>query len=112
MPAESRFASTARITAASLAAELEFSIDGIEELQMGANELFAVLVELALNHQCEEITLRYIVHADQIDVRASTDVPDGTEVELDILARQILDAVVDSYSIDGGSALIRKRRAQ
>lgn len=111
MPAESRFISTARITAASLAAELDFSIDEIEELRMGANELIALLTDFAEDHDVTSIDLRYVVEHDCIELHGSVDAPAGATAEPDILATQILDSVVDSYGFDGASAHLVKRRA-
>jgi len=111
MPAESRFISTARITAASLAAELDFSVDEIEELRMGANELVALLTEFAHDHDVSTIDLRYVVNEQSIELHGSVSAPNGASAEPDVLARQILDAVVDSYGFDGGTAHIVKRKA-
>ena len=112
MPAESRFISTARITAASLAAELDFSIDEIEELRMGANELVAILTELATDNDIATLELRYVVDDGVIEIHGRVPaVGDIDAAEADILARQILEAVVDSYSFDGPTAHIIKRRA-
>lgn len=111
MPADSRFISTARVTAASLAAELDFSIDEIEELRMGANELVALLTEFANDNGVETVNLRYVVDGYTIELHGRVAAPPGTGAEPDVLARQILDAVVDSYSFDGPSAHIIKRRA-
>ena len=111
MPAESRFISTARVMAASLAAELDFSIDEIEALRMGANELIAILTECANDHDIDVVTLRYVVDAASIEVHGQIDVPSGVEAEADVLAGQILNAVVDSYEFTGGHAHIIKNRA-
>jgi len=111
MPSDSRFISTARITAASLAAELDFSIDEIEELRMGANELIAILAECADEHGIESISLRYVLGADSIELHGQIDGPQTVIAEADILAQQILDTVVDSYGFNGGSAHLVKRRA-
>ncbi len=111
MPADSRFISTARVTAASLAAELDFSIDEIEELRMGANELIALLTEFANDHDVDTVDLRYIVSDQAIELHGRVAVTNGASATPDILARQILDAVVDSYAFDGSSAHLIKRRA-
>lgn len=111
MPADSRFISTARITAASLAAELDFSIDEIEELRMGANELVALLTEFANEHDVATVDLRYVVNDHSIELHGTVDAPGGAGASPDILAKQILDAVVDSYGFDGASAHLIKRRA-
>ena len=112
MPAESRFVSTARVTAASLAAELDFSIDEIEELRMGANELVVILSELANDNGITTLELRYVVGDGVIEIHGRVPaVGDIDGAEADVLACQILDAVVDSYSFEGPAAHIVKRRA-
>lgn len=111
MPADSRFISTARVTAASLAAELDFTIDEIEELRMGANELIALLTEFARDHDVDTLELRYVISDDGIELHGRVNAPDGAATEPDLLATQILDAVVDSYGFDGPAAHLVKRRA-
>jgi len=110
MPADSRFISTARVAAASLAAELDFSIDEIEELQMGTNELIAILTELAADNDVPTVELRYLVLDQTIEVHGLINAA-GIDVELDILATQILDSVVDNYGFTGPTAHIVKHRA-
>ena len=110
VPAESRFVSTLRVTAASLAAELDFSIDEVEELQMGANELVVLLSELAQDHNVDTLSLTYLVGEDSIELRGNVAAETGDVSLLDDISRQILDAVVDEYSFTGNTAQLIKRR--
>ncbi len=133
MPAESRFVATARVTAASLAAELDFAVDRIEALQAGANELVSLLIEWADDHGGDRIELTYGASADSLSITARVLDPAGTrsaadgpeadapEAEdpdaddpvgaLDDLTRQILDAVVDEFDFGPGRGRIVKLRA-
>ncbi len=112
IPVDSRFVALARVTAASLAAELDFTIDEIEELRVGANELVSLLIEWAEDNAGEEIELRYHLSADRLDIAGEVQ-PRASEVEpepTDPLTRQILGAVVDEYEIAGGQGRIAKSR--
>lgn len=112
IPAESRFVSTARVTAANLAAELDFSIDEIEELRMGANEVVSLLIEFAQDNGRSEVQLRYVVDDAGIEVIGSVvDAVNGAALAIDFLAEQILDSVVDAYEVAPASVRLVKRRA-
>lgn len=112
IPAQSRFISLVRITAASLAAELDFTIAEIEDLKVGANELASMLIEAAEDHDVAEIELRFGIDDDRVTMHGSVDVASADlESALDGLTRRILDAVVDEYSITANSGHIIKRRA-
>lgn len=119
IPAQSRFAATTRVTLASVAAELGFSIDAIEEFRVGVNELAAVLIEWAEDHGCDEIELACTATEASIEVRgvvvgaaAASAPPEGEATStLDVLTAQILDGVVDEHALDGPSGRIVKRRS-
>ena len=111
-PAASRYISTVRVTAAGLAAELDFDADTIDELRMGANELVALIIDAAEDAGVDRVLVRFVVGDNSIEVvtgfASSTAKAD---LEIDTLAKQILDAVVDDYSIDGSTLRLLKRRA-
>lgn len=116
-PAESRFISTARVTAASIAAELEFSVDAIEDLTMGTNELFAVLLDLAEEGGSHSLAVRYVV-ADgddgSVEIAVVGSLAGGATnagLVLDSLAKSILDTVVDHYEVGADSIRLVKKRA-
>lgn len=114
LPAESRFIATTRVTAASIAAELGFSVDQIDELRMGVNELVSTVIEWAEDHDQPAIDLLIQVTDETIEVEASTGQPvsrQECDELLDALTRQILEVVVDSHQIDGGYGRISKRRS-
>lgn len=113
LPAESRFVATARVTTASLAAELDYSIDEIEDLRVGVNELVAIVMEWAEDHDLEEIGIRFVLSEDAIEVVASAGDPAPVESDaaLDALTAQILASVVDEHDVGAGRGRILKRRA-
>ncbi|NNE94593.1 MAG: hypothetical protein HKN24_01025 [Acidimicrobiales bacterium] len=113
LPAESRFVATTRVTSASLAAELEFGVNRIEELRAGVNELAAVLVEWAEDHDAKSMTLTFRVDDDQLEVIGEVvdgNTSNGAQAGLDALTAQILAGVTDEYEISGGRGRIVKRR--
>lgn len=115
LPAESRFVATIRVTSASLAAELDFAVDRIEELRVGVNELAAVLMEWAHDHGADRIELRYTVDDDRLEVAGEalgSAEATSSEGELDALTRQILASVTDDFEIIGGKGRLVKRRAK
>ena len=113
IPADSRFVSTARATAASLGAELDFSIDEIAELRMGANEIVALLIDVAEEHGLGTVELRYIVSDDSVEVIGMVAADEAAAVpplSLDHLAEQIFDSVATEYRVDDTSIRLLKRR--
>lgn len=113
LPAESRFVATIRVTSASLAAELDFAMDRIEELRVGVNELAAVLMEWAHDHGADQIRLTYTVADGELavvgEVVGSEDATSQAG-DLDDLTRQILASVTDEFEVTGGKGRILKRR--
>lgn len=112
IPADSRFVATTRVIAASVAAELDFSIDEIEELRVGANEIVTIVLEWAEDNGGEAIDLTYTLGEGQLElaVAVADRAGDGAGSELDPLARQILGAVVDEFEVTGSGAWLLKRR--
>ena len=114
LPADSRFVATARVTTASVAAELEFSVDEIEELRVGVNELVAVLVEWAEDNAAPEIDIVFRILDGALEIEGSVSASgagSSGEMALDALTGQILASVVDEHEIAAGRGRIVKRRA-
>lgn len=113
LPAESRFVATVRVTTASLAAELDFTVDEIEELRVGVNELMALAVEWVEDHGGDTVALEFRIEADALHVEASAGGASdsaGEHDSLDVLTAQILSGVVDEHEVLGGWGRITKRR--
>jgi serine/threonine-protein kinase RsbW len=112
IPAQSRFISLIRVTAAGIAAELDFTVDEIEEWKVGADELISMLIEAAEDHDVGEVELRFEIGDDTVTMHGHVDVESADlDSSLDALTRQILEAVVDTYSIAANAGYITKRRA-
>lgn len=108
VPAEHRFVAMTRVAAASLAAELDFDVDQIEELRIGVNELVSMLVERSPADTTLHLT--YSIHADRLEVAGHNEhATSSAEPDIDDLARQILDVVVDAYHCDQTSFWLEKR---
>jgi anti-sigma regulatory factor (Ser/Thr protein kinase) len=114
LPLSTRHASTARVVAASLAADAGFTVDEIDDLRLGLNEAVSVVADAAdaadadgagsrLMLRFEVDGRRITIHASQGGVRSATPA-DGP----DELAQRILGAVVDSFAYDGGRFVITK----
>lgn len=120
IPADSRFVALVRVTAASLAAELDFTVDEIADMRVGADELTALLIEWAEDNGRETIQLRYRLTENCLELEGDAG-PGGVgagaepvgpdDQGLDHITEQILAAVVDTYVIDKGYGRILKRKA-
>ena len=117
IPAESRFVALARLAAAGVASEFDFSADAIEDLSVGVGELVACLVEWAEGHDGARLVLVVRAGRDLLEVEAEvggtmepTD-PTPDAHDLDELTRRILAAVVDEHEISAGRGRLVKRRA-
>lgn len=111
IPADSRFIALARLTASGLASELDFDVDTIDDLRIAVNEIVAVVVEWAADHQQDEVTVSYSIEPDSLTVRASVgDRADTDSVELDPLTERILASVTDHHEVGATWASVRKAR--
>jgi anti-sigma regulatory factor (Ser/Thr protein kinase) len=114
IPASSRFVALTRVAAASLAAELDFSVDEIEEIRIAADELTTLIVEWAEDHGLPTVELRYVPANGSLRVEATAGgiraAGQHERLELDEITRQILGGVVDDYEIGLGNGWILKHR--
>lgn len=111
VPLASRYASTVRAVAASVGAELGFSVDDIDDLRLGVNEAVSILGDVD-DPSGARLHIRFETTDDQITVRCSRRGVDAPVVadDIDVLARRILDAVVDAYAVDEvGTITVVKR---
>lgn len=103
LPLAARHAATARVVAASLAADAGFSIDEIDDVRLGLNEAVAVLTDGATAasgaNGALEIEFRVDGRSLELVVRSTGD---HAAVEPDELAERILDAVMDRHEYSAG----------
>lgn len=111
VPLSSRYASTVRAVAASVGAEQGFSVDDIDDLRLGVNEAVSVLSDVdhdggaRLHVRFEAGDASVTVHCERRGVAVPVLADD-----IDVLARRILDAVVDEYSVDGSGRITVVKR--
>jgi anti-sigma regulatory factor (Ser/Thr protein kinase) len=111
LPADARHAATARVVAASLAADLGFDVDEIDDLRLGVNEAVAVLLDERVAPRADGgLDVVFRIFDRRIDIEVSrhgaTD-----EITLDELAERILTAVVDHHDhVDGTVRLSKSTR--
>ena len=111
VPLASRYASTVRAVAASVGAELGFSVDDIDDLRLGVNEAVAILSDVD-DPSGGRLHIRFESVDATITVRCSRRGIDEpvVDTDIDVLARRILDPVVDEYSVDeSGQITVVKR---
>jgi anti-sigma regulatory factor (Ser/Thr protein kinase) len=112
IPLHTRHASTVRAVAAAVCADLGFSVDAIDDLRLGVNEAVSLLSDV---DAAPGARLRITFEADDsvVTVRCTRRGVDAElhEDDIDVLARRILDHVVDEYSVSGGTFTVVKRVA-
>jgi hypothetical protein len=100
VPAEPGSARLARLVAAALATDADFSVDDTEDLRVAVSELVALLVEGAEN-PADQITLGYLRSADGVEVTGSRTLKTGGDgTKPDDLALEILRVVVDEHTFE------------
>jgi serine/threonine-protein kinase RsbW len=118
VPAEAGSARLARLVAAALAADADFTIDDTEDLRVAVSELVALLVEGAEDPH-DDVTITYRRGADHVEVSgqrklgAAEEVTPGEAPDPDDLALEILRVVVDEHEftqdVSGRSFRLLKR---
>jgi anti-sigma regulatory factor (Ser/Thr protein kinase) len=105
IPANPRFLSAARVVAASLGAESGLSVDDLEDLRLGVNELVSCLMDGAEGHG--RIDLELDSGDGSVTVRGEIHGGGGAAVA-DELTMRILEAVADHHELDGASFTLTK----
>jgi len=107
LPLDVRHASTARMVAASLAADAGFSVDEIDDLRLGINEVVSVLADDIVSDPSTRLAIEFNIATGRVDATVSRTDGAGT-AELDDLAQRILDAVTDRYEYSRGAFRLTK----
>jgi hypothetical protein len=107
VPAESRYVRLARLAAAGVATEAGFDVDGVEDLRVAVNELFALLVD-DVEDPAGVVELTFGVDGDMVSVDGQRAL-DAPVPALDDLALEILRVVVDDHDFDANSTERRFR---
>ena len=103
LPATSEFASTLRVIAASLGADLGFTLDEIDDLRLALNEVFTSIAD----GDGERVSVAFHPAADRVTVEVTAEPPRA--IELDELAMTILASVVDAFRLDDQRAVFSKQ---
>jgi serine/threonine-protein kinase RsbW len=100
VPAFPRFVHVVRLVAAGLAARLHFTLDDIEDLKIGVDELTAYLTGPRGREGTLEV--RFSVGADRIEIGGigRYAAREDLRVELSEFSRLILETVADSASLN------------
>jgi hypothetical protein len=109
IPAQARFLSAARLVASSLASDLDFSVDDIDELRIAIDEALTVLIDAAPAPSSVRVRFALGSGTDGApgELRIDGEVEAATgggavEPQTDGLVRRILHAVTDSYAFGPG----------
>ena len=110
-PAAARYLHIVRLTAAGAAAEAGLSADEVEDVKIAVDELCSIVMDAAADS--ERLELRFLAKAGRLVVEA-TGPADGA-LEVDELARAILDATLDHLELGdeapGGGFRFTKNRS-
>lgn len=107
IPATTRYIALVRATSASLAAELDFTLDEIEDLRISVDELVAVLIEA--EPASGVVTLRFEI-ADAAFTMTGEVVDPARDLEVDELTERILAATVSGFGINDRTCWLEARR--
>ena len=110
IPLHTRHASTVRAVAAAVCADLGFSVDAIDDLRLGVNEAVALLADVEAPADAR-LRIPFEPAANSVIVRCARRGVAGDlgDDDIDVLARRILDAVVDEYRVDAGTFTLVKQ---
>lgn len=97
VPAEVAFISTLRLTAASLAARCDLTIDDIEDLRLAVDESCALLLPHATLDST--IDIRFGLSAGRLQVDVSVQTDEASEPDRDGFAWTVLEALASSVDV-------------
>lgn len=98
LPASRDYVRVVRLTASAIATNLDFDVDELDDLRVGIGELANVALEASRPGATLEIV--FTVAGSELHIEGTVPAEAGRVVELDVLTRQILEGVVDDYSIE------------
>jgi len=98
LPASRDYVRVVRLTASAIATNLDFDVDELDDLRVGIGELANVALEASRPGATLEIV--FTVAGSELHIEGTVPAEAGRAVELDSLTRQILEGVVDDYSIE------------
>ena len=107
IPASPRYVQVVRLVAAGLAARLSFTIDDIEDLKIAIDEACAMLLPRGV--EGADLTCRFDLHDDVLDIAVSLATVDGALPSRDTFAWTVLSALAGEVdaTVDDGEITIR-----
>ena len=114
VPASGAYVATLRLTASSLAARCDLTVDDIDDLSLAVDEACALLLPHAVPGST--LTARFALEAGCIAVATSVHAPDASEASPDRsgFAWSLLSALASEVTVDGAgdelSITVTKRR--
>jgi hypothetical protein len=105
IPAAPRYLSAARLVAASLGAEAGLSVDDLEDLRLGVDELLATLIEAGRGGAV--VRLGFVQDGRTVLVEGEL-IGDAAPVTADEMTRRIAAAVADHYELGPSSFRLQK----
>lgn len=114
VPADVAYVATLRLTAASLAARCDLTVDDIEDLRLAVDEACALLLPHAQGRT--ELDARFELFAGRLQVTATVESPDSAEnsPDRDGFAWSVLSALASDVEVTGTggrlSIMVSKRR--
>jgi anti-sigma regulatory factor (Ser/Thr protein kinase) len=116
IPARAQFLRLARLTAAGIASDLGFSVQGIEDLRVAVDEACAVLIDGCGDggHKQHEVELHYRIDGDRLLINGTSHCGPGDPIELHPVARELLAMTADEHEVfttaNGRAFRLTKRR--
>ena len=112
VPLKPEFASTVRVVVSSIGADLDFTVDEIDDLRLAVSEVFTILAEDSGSSTSATCVTRVVVEDDDVVCVTMTPEPSSGAVVLDGLASTILSSVVDDHAAVDGGIELRKRAVE
>lgn len=97
VPSDVAYVSTLRLTAASLAARCELTVDDIEDLRLAVDEACALLLPLA--RPATAVDARFVLAPDRLDVHISVQAPTDAEPDRSGFAWTVLGALASAVDV-------------
>lgn len=95
IPADARFLRVARLTAAAIAGDLDFTVEDIEDLRVAVDEACAVLIDGERSDDAV-LDLAYREADGGLVIEGATTVGAGTVPELHVVAAEVLAMTADA----------------
>ena len=100
IPASPAYLQVVRLVAAGLATRLKFTLDEIEDLKIGVDELSAYFT--GAQGRDGVLQVDFMVHDDRIEIKGSGSFAPGQKVRTDLteFSQMILDTVADDATLE------------